>query len=36
MMDSNYACDCGREMSYSATKHNGCPNCGNVPRHSAD
>ncbi len=36
MINANYNCECGRELSYETTKHNGCPNCGFVPFHSAD
>lgn len=37
MTDSCYNCvTCGSELDYKTTKHNGCPNCGSVPLHSAD
>jgi len=36
MTDGHYRCDCGVELDYQTTKHNGCPNCGFVPLHSAD
>ncbi|AGB33777.1 hypothetical protein Natpe_4052 (plasmid) [Natrinema pellirubrum DSM 15624] len=37
MVESHYKCrNCGRELHYQTTKHNGCLNCGLVPHHSAD
>ena len=37
MTDAHYECTgCGRKLHYQTTKHNGCPNCGTVPLHSAD
>lgn len=37
MTDAHYECaECGRELHYQTTKHNGCPDCGTVPLHSAD
>ena len=37
MTDPFYDCaQCGRELSYVTTKHNGCPDCGHLPLHSAD
>ena len=36
MTDGHYRCDCGTELHYRTTKHNGCPTCGTVPLHSAD
>ncbi len=37
MTDPQYKCtNCSRELSYQTTKHNGCPDCGFVPLHSAD
>lgn len=35
-MTMTYDCECGRAMSYTNTKHNGCPGCGFVPHHGAD
>jgi len=37
MTEPSYECSqCGRELSYKTTKHNGCQGCGFVPPHSAD
>jgi hypothetical protein len=36
MKAAHYECECGRELDYQTTKHNGCPDCGRVPLHSAD
>ncbi|AGB38910.1 hypothetical protein Natoc_3171 [Natronococcus occultus SP4] len=37
MTTDRYNCTtCGSELHYKTTKHNGCPNCGAVPLHSAD
>jgi len=37
MTDAHYNCTgCGMKLHYRTTKHNGCPNCGTVPLHSAD
>jgi DNA-directed RNA polymerase subunit RPC12/RpoP len=37
MSTQHYICpDCDQELSYETTKHDGCPECGFVPAHSAD
>ena len=37
MTETRYKCpDCGTELSYQTTKHNGCDECGFVPAHSAE
>ena len=37
MQQSQYEClNCGAQLSYKTTKHNGCANCGYLPAHSAD
>ncbi len=37
MEHNTYTClNCGRELSYQTTKHNGCASCGFLPRHGAD
>lgn len=37
MEHDTYTClNCGRELSYQTTKHNGCANCSFLPRHGAD
>ena len=37
MTESHYKCtECGYELHYQTTKHNGCPNCSFLPLHSSD
>lgn len=37
MAEFHYRCEnCGVELNYTTTKHNGCPSCGFMPLHSAD
>lgn len=37
MQQNHYTCaNCGQQLSYVTTKHNGCANCGYLPAHSAD
>lgn len=37
MSQAYYQCaECGTELDYQSTKHNGCPECGYLPAHSAD
>jgi len=36
MNEMCYVCECGEELNYQTTKHNGCPSCGRMPLHSAD
>lgn len=37
MKQNHYTCaNCGQQLSYQTTKHNGCANCGFLPLHGAD
>ena len=37
MAEQYYRCvECGYELDYQTTKHNGCPECGFIPQHGAD